>query len=110
MAVLEGMGDVLRRNPQLKLITEFNPEALRKCGADPPAYLTALDSHGFTIYRIGEDGETMGPVAKEEFPAMRGGEAFANLLCTRENLVGNVAQSPEGFTVSCRRLEPRGAL
>lgn len=50
-AALEGMGELSRRNPGLKLIVEYNPAALEAAGTTPREFLDALLALGFTDIR-----------------------------------------------------------
>jgi len=46
-AALQGMTDLARRNPQLRLIVEFNLEAIRRSGSSPAGFADALRRIGF---------------------------------------------------------------
>lgn len=49
-AALEGMVEVSRRNPDLKLIIEFAPVAMRGAGVRPEEFFAALEAVGFSSY------------------------------------------------------------
>jgi FkbM family methyltransferase len=58
MRVLEGMPETIRRNPNLKIITEFSPHYLQKSGCSPAGFLEKLKDCGFKLYIIDEENET----------------------------------------------------
>lgn len=49
-AALEGMAELSRRNPDLKLIIEFAPVAMRGAGVRPEEFFAALEAVGFNSY------------------------------------------------------------
>ncbi len=53
--VLEGMLETIRRNPELKIITEFYPDVLQKSGCSPEEFLGKLMDFGFKLYIIDEE-------------------------------------------------------
>lgn len=79
MAILEGMADLIRKNDNLTIITEFSPALLSKSGFSPMGFLTKLAAHGFTLYEIGPRIEQIRP---NEFSTISHGEG-RDLLCTR---------------------------
>lgn len=84
MSVLAGMKDILEKNPQLMLIIEFYPNALRRAGTDPLEMLRTLYESGFRLTRL--DGEHPSLIPPEEFPALSRGEGMGklmNILCVR---------------------------
>lgn len=52
VASLEGMTGLIRRNPQLKLIIEFNPGCLQAANVTPEKFFTALRAKGFTRFHV----------------------------------------------------------
>jgi FkbM family methyltransferase len=55
VAILDGMSEVLERNPDLTLLTEFFPRAVQGLGYVPEDYIRELARSGFRIYPIDED-------------------------------------------------------
>ncbi len=53
---LRGMERLLRTSPHIKLITEFNAKSLAKGNVAPHEFLSQLESFGFSIYCITNDG------------------------------------------------------
>jgi FkbM family methyltransferase len=82
---VRGMEKLLRRFPDVRIISEFWPAGLKRSGVDARAYLSDLDRLGFRLFRIDEDAETTEPTTAEEllslFPDDR--EPFTNLYCAR---------------------------
>lgn len=58
MRVLEGMVETIRRNPELKIITEFSPYYLRRSGCSPVEFLEKLVDCGFKLHIINEETGT----------------------------------------------------
>ena len=101
MAILEGMHGLLKRNPDLTLLTEFFPRAIRAFGYPPEEYVRQLGAYGFQIYPIQEGQSDMGqldPASVLELiqPLVKKGAKrdVLNLLCLRGRgatlLTGNV--------------------
>jgi len=85
MLALGGMPELLRRSPNVQILTEFWPTGLRRAGTDPADYLRALLAHGFTLHDIDEvAGELRSSTVAElvaRYPS--GGSIHTNLLCSR---------------------------
>lgn len=84
---IEGMSEILRRNPNIKLIMEFFPELILKAGYSPEAMIEKLLSFGFHIFMIGHQTgiltEAFG--AREILDAC--GNGLVNLLCVKNNQI-----------------------
>lgn len=83
MAVLQGMGNVILENPDLKIITEFWPMSLRKFGYSPEEYLNLLIKYGFDIFYIDEEEEKLESVDVDRCMQLCPGETHINLLCKK---------------------------
>lgn len=90
VAIFDGMSEVLRRNPNLTLLTEFFPRAISGFGYAPHEYIRQLVACGFRIYPIDEDTgkvESLDPERVSDFisPLTRKGTGkdVLNLLCVR---------------------------
>lgn len=59
LAVLEGMGNIIKKNKDLIIITEFCPQHLSQFGSPPEEYLNRLIQHGFKLYDINEEKESV---------------------------------------------------
>ncbi|HTR48037.1 MAG TPA: FkbM family methyltransferase [Verrucomicrobiae bacterium] len=89
-SILAGMSGLLAQNPNLTLLTEFFPRAMRGCGHSPEEFLHALSLCGFQVHPIDEDGEKVGsldPARVSDLidPLCRKGTErdVLNLLCVR---------------------------
>jgi len=51
---LEGMGALIRKNPKVKLVTEFSPGSLKLNDRNPQKYLETLQKMGFKLWEISE--------------------------------------------------------
>lgn len=82
-AVLVGMQKLIEANPELVLLTEFYPAALRRFGVLPEQYLRDLKSVGFLLYQLGQNG-ALQAILNTQIPALARGEGIsklANLVC-----------------------------
>jgi FkbM family methyltransferase len=81
MGVFQGMTEVMRKNPALRIYFEYWPRGLQYAG-DPMAILTFLHDRGFRI--LADSGAR--EIAAAEFGSFRNsisGNRFANLLAMR---------------------------
>ena len=63
MAALEGMANIIKKNDNLRIITEFVPHRLIEAGVSPESFLNLITDYGFSIYVIDEDEESIQPVS-----------------------------------------------
>jgi FkbM family methyltransferase len=63
---LEGMKEIIKRNPGLKMIIEFQPENLRVAGYEPVMLLDTLRNLGFRIQIIDDDTRALKNIADSE--------------------------------------------
>ena len=66
MAALHGMKKLLKRNPQLKIITEFLPALLKAFGYSPRKYLEELTAMGYHMSLINEKNGKVEPISIDE--------------------------------------------
>lgn len=100
MAILSGMQKVLAHNPNLILLTEFFPRAMRGFGHQPEEYIGQLLRSGFQVHPIDEDrGEvkSLDPSCVSELinPLTKAGASkdVLNLLCLRGNRTSLLAEN-----------------
>ncbi len=53
-SILKGMKNIINKNSNIKIITEFSPYHLRKSGCSPEDYLNLIRKLGFNIFDIDE--------------------------------------------------------
>ena len=80
---LEGMKNILKKNPNVKIYTELDPFALKKSGLTTRDYMKMIMDFGFNIYIINELNQKLEKIQKNKFPEKIYG-AGVNLLCLRE--------------------------
>lgn len=89
MKALLGAQTVLKKNKQLKLITELQPGYILQSGQKPKDYLAFIRRHGFNIYIIDEIVKKLELVKSDKklldtYPDTEISETnFTNLFCTR---------------------------
>jgi len=86
--VLEGMAGLIARSPRIKMIVEFWPAGLARCGDIAARVLERLRRFGFRVYEVDEVTQAIRKVDPARllatFPATD--EAFTNLLCVKTPL------------------------
>jgi len=80
-AVLQGMNRIIAKNPELKIFTEFRPEALKRAGHLPTEYFKMLTNYGFNIYLIDEKKQSMEPAQISRVMKACNSIGYVNLLC-----------------------------
>jgi FkbM family methyltransferase len=88
---LEGMADLLKRTPEIAILTELNPLRITELGRTPEGYVAALWAQGFSLFLLDEEGHAALPLDRQQVPGlvqrlMRGPRGIANqvnLVCLR---------------------------
>lgn len=85
--VFQGGSRVLKKNKDVKVVTEFWPVGLKRFGIDAEEYLKLIIEHGFQIYEINEPKQRMEPINISKLLGTYTPEKenYTNLLCIREN-------------------------
>ena len=83
MAVLQGMRNIIAKNQQLNIFTEFNPGALMRAGFLPIEYFQMLVNYGFNICVINEQKQSLEPAEINTVMAMCKSIEYVNLLCRK---------------------------
>ncbi|MFH0936553.1 MAG: FkbM family methyltransferase [Candidatus Woesearchaeota archaeon] len=78
---LEGMSNIIKRNKNIKLIIEFNPEGIKKLGYEPINLINKLKNFGFTIKVIDEKNKSIIPVEYNNI--IFNNKESINLLCEK---------------------------
>lgn len=85
-AALQGTLNLLKKNKDVKIVTEFWPIALKRFGVNPEEYLKSLREQDFRLYHINEQEKKIEPVSifelLETYNLER--ENSTNLLCVKE--------------------------
>lgn len=63
---LKGAVNILAKNPQLKIITEFWPRGLRMSGSSSKDFLAFVKKLGFKIYEISENEKKLFPISSKD--------------------------------------------
>jgi len=86
ISVLKSMENLLKKNNNLKFITEFMPKGIKDFGAEPKEYLELLLKNGFKILNIDETKEKLVPVEINEildmYPPIKNN--YTNLFCVNK--------------------------
>lgn len=87
---LQGMINILMKNKQIKILTEFSPTAIKVSGYSPEEHLNNLAKLGFKLYDLNELEEKIEPIkninnyTKKCYVDKNGGKTGdRNLLCLR---------------------------
>ncbi len=83
--VIDGMSLLLKKNPNVKIITEFWPLGLKKFGVNPEEYLRLLTVLGFKLFNIDEAKYAIESLSVAELLNAYTVEKrnYTNLLCLR---------------------------
>lgn len=79
---LEGMKNILNKNPNVKIYTEIDPIALRESGTTAKDYMKMLSEFGFNLFIINELTQRLEKIKRNRIPTQIYG-AGVNLLCLR---------------------------
>ena len=80
-----GMRGVLRRNPEIIVLSEFWPSGLSQAGVPPELFLSEAQRCGFGLYRLDQNGPHQASIA-EIMQSVSSG-AYASLVFSRERLL-----------------------
>jgi hypothetical protein len=72
-------------SPNLKIITEFYPQALKERGYSPREYLEALRTYGFSLFYIDEERGTIRRINDLAKFVRKVENACVNILCLRRD-------------------------
>lgn len=64
MLALLGMSQIIEKNEKLAIISEFNPDFIKKSGYEPEEFISKLKRYGFKIEVIGQENEDVGFIEK----------------------------------------------
>jgi FkbM family methyltransferase len=85
MAALNGMTKILKKNDDLKILTEFWPSGLRRFGTYPKKFLNKLREFGFELYHINEERKFIEPIDVTRATEMCKDEEHINIFCKKKN-------------------------
>ncbi|MBS3100842.1 FkbM family methyltransferase [Candidatus Woesearchaeota archaeon] len=80
---VKGMGKLLDSGKGVKMVCEFYPKGLIKCGDSPGEFLSRLESHGFKIKLINEKKKRIEPIGSPSLIKLCSGSRYANILLER---------------------------
>lgn len=86
-SALQGMTQLIKRHPRLKMIMEYWPIGLRRSGAEPEKFLALLQHFGFCLWELNENARTIQPTTSAELLANYRPdlEFHTNLLCFKQD-------------------------
>jgi len=80
----EGMFNLLEKNKDIIIITEYCPHRLKNLGTKPKNYLDMLEEHGFIIYHINEDEKRLELLNRNSIGNYFRKKPAINLFCFRK--------------------------
>lgn len=80
--VLNGMTNLLKNNVDLKMMVEYNPDAIRNMGLEPASYLELLITNGFRIMDIDRKNMKIENISVQSL-LKKYDDEYTNLLCIR---------------------------
>lgn len=84
---IKGMTNLIKKNKNIKIVTEFWPFGLKKFGTNPKNYLMLLKNFGFSLYEIEKEEGEIKPSSISELTKkyiIPQNDNFANLLCIKK--------------------------
>ena len=81
--VIKGMTNILKNSKDLKMIVEYNPNAINQLGLNPENYLNLLSINGFSFYDIDETTKIMKKTQKNEL-LKKYSDLYTNLFCLKK--------------------------
>lgn len=87
MSALEGMAELIKKNENLKIVTEFRPGFLEKSGTSPESFLRKLlIEYVFKLYLINDERETIEPTTIDNLMELGQDYEKRNLFCEKGHL------------------------
>lgn len=86
-SIVQGADSVLRRNPNVTILTEFFPSMIKSYGSDPGEYLRRLTMYGYSFYDIDEKNMSVVPTDTHTILSTYSigpTETYTNLLCVKQ--------------------------
>lgn len=81
---LQGMFNLLKKNENIIIITEYHPRHLKRLGTKPENYLDMLEEHGFVIHHINEDKKKLELLDRNYLENYLEEKDSTNLFCLRK--------------------------
>jgi len=83
LSVLSGMKQVVKNNPEMLIIIEFNPKCIRAAGRQPEELIDSLSRMDYEIYMIDEIERSLYKLTVNEnsWNSMMDTRSYVNLLC-----------------------------
>jgi FkbM family methyltransferase len=88
MCVLQGMVETIRKNPDIKIITEFSPHHLESSGFSPKSFLEQLMVYGFKLYVLNDAKHIQELITRENMNCMINlcrKKLYTNIFCERKS-------------------------
>src|SRR3972149_2234781 len=80
--VLSGMANILKNNADLKMMVEYNPDAIKNMGLEPTSYLELLVKNGFRMMDIDSKNMKIENIDVQSL-VKKYDDEYTNLLCVR---------------------------
>lgn len=84
-AVFDGMENMIKKNPDIKILLEFYPKIIQQSGYSPKDFLTNIKHCGFEIFRIDEISSQLVAIQNIDELLLDVHNPMANILCSRLN-------------------------
>ncbi len=83
-AVVDGMRNIIKQNPNIKLLLEFHPRIIQQCGYSPKDFLTDIEHYGFKMFYIDEASGQLAAIKNIDALLLDIHDTTAfNILCSR---------------------------
>ncbi len=82
--VIKGMTNILKNSKDLKMIVEYNPNAIHQLGLNPENYFNMLIKNGFLLYDINEKIKTLEKTDSKKL-LKKYKKLYTNLFCVKDS-------------------------
>lgn len=104
--VLGGMAKTIRKNPELKILIEFNPKCLKQASHKPEDLLNALQELDFDIYMTDEAGGITAKIVDvKKWRHLMPHPEYCNLFCLPKKLSASIEIFSSGDSLKREPLE-----
>lgn len=85
--VMAGMRELIRTSPNLRILFEYHPNAIRSLGFEPQSIFTILRLYGFYFYLLTKNGLGQQIYSGDLDSALNHADDYVEILAKRDNCI-----------------------